>query len=457
MAALPPEVASVAGPVLAYSLICLSCGFFLLWLVWVHDERKSYVAMLGTFVTLHTLASVIQQIHTIARWREIKIEQWENVVQNVGNPELNITGASTGLDLVLFYIQYYSYNVESMLVLFWAVELLNSVFQFNFIRTYRIHASMFAKASAMVFPAMQMLLLRFSGIDKSTLAFMALADLIMILCFGGGALILFAILVRYVHSRITLATWNVRYGQSTPSASGGTYGSQSASGTSRRRAPRVRKPSIYDRWLLLRFTIAFISLSIFQLVIINFQLRAASTNNPANVPPEPDLSVERARGDFILFAPAPTGVLFIFLVFGTTRAFRQTTWNTLVPRFIRDKVAARREKRKQQEFRSEFSTGASASITQTSAVRDLEAGGMGMGGFQGHHPSMPISIKLRDMRDMRVASGNISDGKSDEYPILKGSPTVVGMGPGGMSPGGMGPGGMGPGRPRGFSQPRPYQ
>ncbi|KAL1837302.1 hypothetical protein VTJ49DRAFT_4045 [Mycothermus thermophilus] len=428
MGQLPPEVAGVAGAVLAYSFICLACGFFLLWLVWVHDERKSYIAMLGTFVTLHTLASIIQQIHTIARWRDIKTEQWENVVRNVGNPELNITGASTGLDLVLFYIQYYSYNVESMLILF-------CVFQFNFIRTYRIHASMFAKVAAMLVPAAQMVLLRFSGIDKSTVAFMALADLIMILCFGGGALILFAILVRYIHSRITLATWNVRYGQSTPSG-GGTYGSNSASGTGRQRAPRLRKPSIYDRWLVLRFTIAFFALSIFQLVVINFQLRAAATNNPANVPPEPDLSIDRARGDFTLFAPAPTGVLFIFLVFGTTRAFRQTTWNTLVPRRIREKVEER-ERRKKQEYRGDFSTGASVSVIHSSAARDLEAGGMGAGG--NGHLGVPAAIKLRDMSV--GGNGNASDGKSDEYPILKGSPTV----------------GMGPGRPRGYSRPRPYQ
>jgi hypothetical protein len=61
--------------------------------------------MLGFFVTLHTLASVIQQIHTIVRWRDIKIEQYQKLVANVGDPELNITGLSTGMDLVLFYIR----------------------------------------------------------------------------------------------------------------------------------------------------------------------------------------------------------------------------------------------------------------------------------------------------------------------------------------------------------------
>jgi hypothetical protein len=43
---------------------------------------------------------------------------------------------------------------------------------------YRFHASLVAKVTAAVLPAMQMVLLRFSGVDKSTVGFMALADAI---------------------------------------------------------------------------------------------------------------------------------------------------------------------------------------------------------------------------------------------------------------------------------------
>ncbi len=137
-AQLPPEVVGVAVVVLVYSIICLASGFFLLWLVWGHDERKSYVSMLAGLMSLHTAASIAQQIHTIARWRDIKTEQHAYLVANVGDPVLNITGGSTGLDLALFYIrtssgrpvtnrltlaaaEYYAYNVESMLVFFWYV------------------------------------------------------------------------------------------------------------------------------------------------------------------------------------------------------------------------------------------------------------------------------------------------------------------------------------------------
>jgi hypothetical protein len=99
------------------------------------------VAFLSYFTGLSSLASVAQQIHTIARWRDIKTEQYYHSVTNVGNPELAVAGPSTGLDLVLFYIrecgrlhildctmltfgiEFYSYGVESLLVLFWFVHI----------------------------------------------------------------------------------------------------------------------------------------------------------------------------------------------------------------------------------------------------------------------------------------------------------------------------------------------
>jgi hypothetical protein len=43
---------------------------------------------------------------------------------------------------------------------------------------YRFHASLVAKTTAAFLPVAQMVLLRFSGIDKSTVGFMVLADAI---------------------------------------------------------------------------------------------------------------------------------------------------------------------------------------------------------------------------------------------------------------------------------------
>ncbi|KAK4031355.1 hypothetical protein C8A01DRAFT_42182 [Parachaetomium inaequale] len=302
-AQLPPEAVGAAAGVLIYSFICLACGLLLLWLVSVHDERMSCkqhaswfdlrllttdVAMLGFFATLHTLASIAQQIHTIVRWREIKIAQYDHLVANVGNPELNQTGSSVGLDLVLFYIQYYAYNVESLLVLFWyaagllstvlrltfdprAIELANSISQLRMTKMYRFHTTLVAKASAAILPILQLMLLHFTPIYRSSAGFMALSCGVMILCFSVGAIVLFIILARYILSRITLATWSVRYGRS----SGGINGTSPDT-------PRLGpKRNIYDKWLVLRFSIGFAAMSLFQIVVINFQLRSAATNNAA--------------------------------------------------------------------------------------------------------------------------------------------------------------------------------
>jgi len=102
---MPAEALGPAAGILLYSFFCLFFTLVLAWLVWVHNERKSYVLLLQFFICLHTVASIVQQINTIVNWNSGKTAQWWNIKENVGNPELIITGATTGMDLVLFYIR----------------------------------------------------------------------------------------------------------------------------------------------------------------------------------------------------------------------------------------------------------------------------------------------------------------------------------------------------------------
>ncbi|KAK0665703.1 hypothetical protein QBC41DRAFT_339660 [Cercophora samala] len=377
MAQLPSEVMGQCVAILLYSWFCLAVGLFLLWIVWVHDERKSYVMMLGSFMVLHTFTSIIQQIHTIAWWNDIKTAQWQNVVDNVGNPELNITGASTGLDLVLFYIQYYCYNVESLLIVFWAVELANSIFQLRITKMYRFHASLIAKGIATVIPAVFMVLLRFSNIQASTVGFLILSSGIMIACFLVGSLILLSILGKYVHSRVMVLSWDVRYGRSTNSGEGtnGTNDGTNQYTGSCPKPPLPKRKNIYDRWLVLRFTVAFVALSLFQLVVVMFQLRASQTNSVENVPAEPDLSAGRAVTDFVLYVPGVTAPVLAYLVFGTTRTFRDYAWSVLAPRSWQEKREARRQAKKKPSV--VIGTRDLELIRQEQAIkasRDLESG-----------------------------------------------------------------------------------
>ncbi|CCC06717.1 hypothetical protein SMACR_00744 [Sordaria macrospora] len=361
---LPSEAIGPAAGVLVYSFFCLSLSLLLLWLVWVHHERKSYVAMLSFSMSLGTLASIVQQFNTIVNWNDVKTSQYENVVANVGRPELNVTGASTGLDLVLFYIQYYSYNVDAMLVVFWSVELANSILQLRSSKLNRLRGSLWAKASAIFLPVVQMNLLRLDVVQNSVLGYMVLADFIMIVSFAIGSLLLLAILIKYIHSRAVLMSWNVRYGQNSTQTTNPYSGNGSMPSGPR---PTIPRRNIYDSWLAVRFTVAFVALGLFELVVIFFQLRATNTNTKENIPPEPDLSAARAQDDFALFVPGVSASLLIFIVFGTTRTFRDYLWTKFAPKPLQDMVANRKARQRQKSI-SEGKTMAPPVVLSTIQV-----------------------------------------------------------------------------------------
>lgn len=145
-----------------------------------------------------------------------------------------------------------------------------------------------------------------------------------------GAFLLLAILIKYIHAKKALVSWKVRYGQ--PSKGTATT-SLNAS------YPMARNQStIYDNWLVVRFSIAFVALGLFQLVVILFQLRSVSSNKKENIPEEPDLSISRAKGDFALFVPGISAPLLLYVVFGTTRTFRNYTVKLFWPQRLWDKL-----------------------------------------------------------------------------------------------------------------------
>ncbi|KAI1497366.1 hypothetical protein F5X99DRAFT_26135 [Biscogniauxia marginata] len=329
----PEEALGTAVGVLVYSLVCTTCSCLLIWLVWIHRERTSYVAFLSYFTLLSTVASVIQQCHLIARWRDNKTLEYYMTIGDASDPELGLVNLPTDVDRVLFYIQYYSYNVESLLTLFWAGALTRSVYGYTELKIYkriRRWTLGVTKSTAVLLPALLIGLLHADVVRQSPTAFIVLADICMMASLAIGAILLLAILGKYIHIRRNVLSWHVGYGNS----AGG------AEETGRRRWPRnrvsVRKKStsIYDRWMLTRFAIAFVVFSCFQISLIFFQgrqLRINSTDKTHG----PDLSAERARGDFLTFTPGVTPGLLTFVVFGTSRPFRETMCTTFIPKRFR--------------------------------------------------------------------------------------------------------------------------
>lgn len=147
-----------------------------------------------------------------------------------------------------------------------------------------------------------------------------------------GSILLLVTLGKYIHTRRQFLSWNVQYGNSTNSS--GFQGSNPSIG---------RRNTIYDQWLMVRFTIAFIVLGIFEMTTILFQVVSMDNSSSLeSLGSSPDLSVERAKLDFMLFIPGVSASLLTFVVFGTTKPFRETLKRTFIPRWlIKDKKSDR--------------------------------------------------------------------------------------------------------------------
>ncbi|EHA52307.1 hypothetical protein MGG_05800 [Pyricularia oryzae 70-15] len=337
---------TVAG-VMIYCSICLIASMMMIWLTWTHQERTSYVAMLAYFATLSILASLAQQTHDILRYRALVAEQFENRKLHPGNPEIAIANGSVGLSLVLYYIQYYCYAVEALSVMFWAGYLAQSSNTRSKWKNLFNIINRGGKIFAVLFPLTTILLLRIPQVQENFVVFILLADLPLMLSLLFGCMLMLLIFTRYVNSKRKFLHWG-------EDSNTGTYGTGTGTGvestldsahrpatrdpkastttTVTSNAPRRKRQGIWDRWLMLRFTIGFVALSIFEVTNTLFQIMAVTNANSDLAAAEPDLSPERASADWIFFMPGVTPGLFIFIIFGTTTPLRRYMRETLVPK-----------------------------------------------------------------------------------------------------------------------------
>lgn len=86
------------------------------------------VSLIAVFASLACIASIAQQIHYATDWVAIKEAQHAAKERDPASPILVVTGSTQGADLGLFWIQFTSYNINALLVLFWFVSL------FSFLR-----------------------------------------------------------------------------------------------------------------------------------------------------------------------------------------------------------------------------------------------------------------------------------------------------------------------------------
>ena len=137
---MPHAVLATAIPVLIYSFFCLSLGVLLVAVL--HRTRDGFncesiptsssisadhlqdVTLFALATTCTTIVSIIQQCNYMANWHDLRIQQYEQSIIVKGNPALALGPLSRGFNAVLFWTILYFYNVDSITMLFWYVDIL---------------------------------------------------------------------------------------------------------------------------------------------------------------------------------------------------------------------------------------------------------------------------------------------------------------------------------------------
>ncbi|RDL37488.1 uncharacterized protein BP5553_04921 [Venustampulla echinocandica] len=243
------------------------------------------VMMISAFAATSTLGSIAQQIHYATAWISIKQGEFDQAVRSLSHPGLAwaLGGSAAKANMVLYYIQFYCYNVVALnmffcLIIYW--HLGNTV--------------------GLAWELEQAIGTYVKNIFNPLSSGHILATIL------GGSILIVLIVYKYLKTRRLFADSDPR---------GIWWATQESE--DRHSVDTGRK------MLVTRFTIGFIVLVCFEATVVTFTLVQNYNVTSANAAGEPDHSTTGAIVDIVLFIPGATVSLAVFLVFGTTRSWRQ--------------------------------------------------------------------------------------------------------------------------------------
>ncbi|CAG8972477.1 hypothetical protein HYALB_00001167 [Hymenoscyphus albidus] len=283
---------------------------------------------IATFTSVSTFASIIQQIHYAVHWRNIKQLQYERALENLRHPARAFGGAAGGLDDALFYIQFYTYNVMSLNILFWATLLFVGSWNIKatWLGNWRYKLAPASKIFSVIYPTFTVGLMQSDIIADNIPGFFVVANSTKVIL-GSliGAILMFLTLFKYIKTRRLVLQ------------SGGRGGWWASGGSKERRAPALNteesqigvttsdgtRDALYDRSLIIRFCIGFTIMTFFVVAVVFFNFFHLAMKASLALSGGPNLEPSSAITDLAFFAPGVTASLVTFLVFGTTKSWRQ--------------------------------------------------------------------------------------------------------------------------------------
>ncbi|KAI0394311.1 hypothetical protein F5Y17DRAFT_428525 [Xylariaceae sp. FL0594] len=338
MSQLPEGTLGDAVGVLFFTFICLFANILLLWLSWISHERLSYIAFVGYFALLCTVSSIIQQIYNYTYWDDLLWAQLRYIKANFKNADVIFNNGNFGFMRVLAIIRLFCYIVESSYLLAYCIQVTMTVFHLGATKrnTKRIIA-VAGRVVPIILAAITIGLLQTPQVQSSFTAYMVVANLQSVTSCAASIILLTLVIRQYVLSKLRWKRLQANDESSSLWSRLRSSSSKTPSNSTLAPAYAHQGTVFDDNWVVVRLSIAVILISAFILANIVTHLPQRDDVERDAKADEPDLGPGRARSNIVGYTFGVTPGLAIWIVFGLTRTFRQTMYDTFVPRKWRGK------------------------------------------------------------------------------------------------------------------------
>ncbi|EMC99934.1 hypothetical protein BAUCODRAFT_355907 [Baudoinia panamericana UAMH 10762] len=312
--AVPQGARAACIAVAVYSVVCLFLGLLLFVLLYADGHGTKYVTLLAICVSINSVASIMQQVYYAFQWRQVKSTQLQQAKLSLQEPYLAASSLTTGFNLACVEIQLYCSTLVAVFAMCWATALAKSIYNLPLksLTGWEGAISVCAKILAVTLAALFLGLSYAEPVRRNVVAFVALRHVLIIASFAIGIVLNIMIIAKYIHVKHTLKGMQ----------DSNTFGTTSSA--SHRHCSRTRPlRGMIDKVLLLRFSIGFLILLAYEVMIITFQFTGTRRAARLAKQDEPDFLLSTCVTDIVLSLPIVSGSLVLFALFGTTAHFRE--------------------------------------------------------------------------------------------------------------------------------------
>ncbi|PSR83218.1 hypothetical protein BD289DRAFT_370314, partial [Coniella lustricola] len=221
------------------------------------------VAFISYFALLATTSSLVQQLYDYTLWRDIMTWQFFYGKAHEQDAEVQYQDELFGLKLALVYLREFAIMVESSLVFFFSASLAATMYGWcsTNVRVLRTLA-IIGRVVPIVLAVVSIALLQLDFTHRSFVVYLVVANAQFVISLAGSCVFLLVILAKYLQSWGAVKSWrNSPYEDKAQSTGQTKFSSITRSHGKCGYSPTTNPWSAtFDRWLVLRLSVAFAAL-----------------------------------------------------------------------------------------------------------------------------------------------------------------------------------------------------